>query len=220
MPSNPYRSLGFFSLIAQADFMIQLVLLLLLGLSVLCWAIIFSKGRAFRRAKLQNNSFVTLFASGKSLEELYVKREKFPDSPIARIFEHGIQDIRKYSGSPKSEKIEYMNRILGRATIAESLHLEKQINWLATTASAAPFIGLFGTIWGIMNSFHQIGVTGAASLAVVAPGISEALFTTAAGIGAAVPAVIAYNYFVTQIRRLSADMDVFCQDLIIFLQGH
>ena len=118
----------------------------------------------------------------------------------------------------RHEGVENVHRALLRASNTEIAALERQVGWLATTASAAPFIGLFGTVWGIMNSFQNIGATGAANLAVVAPGISEALITTATGIGAAIPAVIAYNHFAGQIKRLATDMDCFAHDFLNIVQ--
>jgi biopolymer transport protein TolQ len=150
------------------------------------------------------------------------KTESFQSSPIAMVFRSGVRELRKLSSDELSgagiEKVENIQRALIRASNTEITHLEKNVGWLATTASAAPFVGLFGTVWGIMNAFQNIGATGAANLAVVAPGISEALITTAFGIGAAIPAVVAYNHFSGLIRRVSVDMESFSQDFMNIIQ--
>jgi biopolymer transport protein TolQ len=114
--------------------------------------------------------------------------------------------------------MESVQRTLSRTSNEQISNLEKNLNWLATTASAAPFVGLFGTVLGIMNAFHSIAATGAANLAIVAPGISEALITTATGIGAAIPAVIAYNYFIGEIKKVAVDIEYFSQDFISIIQ--
>ncbi len=211
-----------FNLISEAGPVAKFVLLLLFGASVLCWAVIVTKWRLLRDALKQNEKFTTTFWHGKNIDEVVTKSEKFPDSPIASVFKSGVKELRKVSsgeGNPGStEKIENVHRALLRAATIEISTLEKNISWLATTASAAPFVGLFGTVWGIMNSFQNIGATGAANLAVVAPGISEALITTASGIAAAIPAVIFYNYFLSQIKKIAIDIDCFSQDFMNIIQ--
>ena len=147
------------------------------------------------------------------------KSSRFTESPLASMFKNGIKELNKFSSDTSNDmQVENIQRNLLRSSVNEVAVLEKHIHWLATTASAAPFIGLFGTVWGIMNSFQSIGVTGAASLSVVAPGISEALITTATGIGTAVPAVIAYNFFLGQIKKVVVDMECFTQDFINIVQ--
>lgn len=170
----------------------------------------------------ENARFLTLFWHGQNLEEIYASSDKILSSPVANVFKAGIREFKKVSTgdltTATSEKVENIGRALNRTAYSEVASLEKHLGWLATTASAAPFVGLFGTVWGIMNSFQSIGATGAANLAVVAPGISEALITTATGIGAAIPAVIAYNHFVGQIKRVNVDMDCFIQDFLNIIQ--
>lgn len=223
MQSAQLASHGIWDLIAQSGFIAKLVLLSLVGASVLCWAVIVSKARFLQRVRRENDAFLNTFWNGKSIDEIVTKSEKYTVAPVANVFKSGVKELRKLSATEATpttgqEKIENIHRALARATNAEIAALEKNVGWLATTASAAPFVGLFGTVWGIMNSFQSIGVTGAASLAVVAPGISEALVTTAAGIGAAVPAVIGYNYFAARIKRIAVDMDCFTQDFINIIQ--
>jgi biopolymer transport protein TolQ len=223
MPSSHISQPGFLDLINQAGIVAKFVLLLLLSSSVVCWAIIISKWRVLRLAMKQNENFIQMFWNSKSLEDIATKSEKFPGSPVASVFKNGVKEMKKLSGSDaisavSSDRIENIYRALIRASTTEISTLEKHVGWLATTASAAPFVGLFGTVWGIMNSFQNIGATGAANLAVVAPGISEALITTATGIAAAIPAVIAYNYFAGQIKRVATDMECFSQDFINIVQ--
>lgn len=210
------------TLISDAGPMAKLVLLFLVGASILCWAIIFSKWRILKRAALENTQFIDTFWQSKNIDEVYEQSHKYPGSPIASVFKSGIKEYKHVSTNDLHSmglgKVENIQRALSRASNTEIATLEKHINWLATTASAAPFVGLFGTVWGIMTSFQSIGASGSANLAVVAPGISEALITTATGIAAAIPAVIAYNHFAGQIKRISVDIDCFSQDFMNIIQ--
>jgi biopolymer transport protein TolQ len=223
---NPHIAMtqtGVIDLITQAGPVAKPVLLFLLGASIFCWAIILTKWKTLRTAQQQNEKFMTVFWNGKNLDEIVSKSEKYPNAPIAAVFKYAVKELRKLSNNDTTsplvaERVDNIHRALLRASTTEITLLEKHVNWLATTASAAPFVGLFGTVWGIMNSFQNIGATGAANLAVVAPGISEALITTATGIGAAIPAVIAYNYFVGQIKKVAVDMDCFSHDFINIVQ--
>jgi len=220
--STPTSHLGVWDLILQSGLVAQLVLMSLVVASIFCWAIIFSKNRSIKQAREQNEEFLDLFWHGKNLEEIFTVSEKFTASPVASVFKSGIRELKKVTSNDARTLDEYgvanIERSLLRTANTEVNQLEKHVGLLATTASAAPFVGLFGTVWGIMNSFQSIGLTGAANLAVVAPGISEALVTTAAGIAAAVPAVIAYNHFGLQVRRVAVDMDVFTQDFLNIIQ--
>jgi len=211
-------SLGLVDLVMSAGIMGKLVLLLLLAISVFCWAVIFSKHRSLKAAQLENTKFLGFFWQSKSMDEIFMKIDQFARSPIAAVFRSGMKELRKLPGSSDLTtaglEVENVSRSLSRTANDEVAVLEKHVTWLATTASAAPFIGLFGTVWGIMTSFQRIGASGAANLAVVAPGISEALIATAAGIGAAIPAAISYNYFLNQIKRIALDIDGFNQDFL------
>lgn len=215
---------GVLDLVSQSGPVAKLVLLSLLGASVVSWAIIFVKWKVVKIAHSENAQFLNLFWNGKSIEEIYGKSDRYTKSPVASIFKSGVKELKKITTSTGEPRplddmgVGNVNRALSRASIAEIAALEKYVSILATTASAAPFVGLFGTVWGIMGSFQGIGATGSANLAVVAPGISEALITTATGIAAAIPAVIAYNHFAGQIRRIAADMDCFSQDFINIVQ--
>ena len=222
MPTHALAQNGVVGLISTAGPVAQLVLVLLLTASIFCWAIIVMKWRSLKRALSENAEFLNVFWHGKNLDEIAAKVDQFSGSPIAAVFQSGIKEIKKLTASDPSgnvaERVENIYRALVRASNAEVASYERHVSWLATTASAAPFVGLFGTVWGIMNSFQSIGVTGAANLAVVAPGISEALITTATGIGAAIPAVIAYNHFAGQIKRIAVDMDCFTHDFLNIIQ--
>jgi biopolymer transport protein TolQ len=224
MPTaNVAANLGVLDLVSQSGPVAKSVLLLLLVTSILCWSIIFTKWMILRRARSENKEFLEIFAHGKTLEEIIEKSDRFASSPIAAVFRSGVRELKKVSTETMQhasggEKVENVQRAIFRASGNEIASLENRLGWLATTASAAPFVGLFGTVWGIMDSFHNIGVTGAANLAVVAPGISEALITTAVGIGAAIPAVVAYNHFAGQIRRVAVDMEGFSQDFVNIVQ--
>ncbi len=215
MPTVHLSQTSIIDLITEAGWVAKFVLLALSIVSILCWAIIFTKWRTFKRATAQNSQFLNVFWHGKNIDEILGKSEKYPDSPVASVFKSGVKELKKLTSNEKpGESVDNVYRALIRASSAEVASYEKHIGWLATTASAAPFVGLFGTVWGIMNSFQNIGAMGSANLAVVAPGISEALVTTAAGIAAAVPAVIAYNHFAGQIKRLAVDMECFSQDFL------
>jgi biopolymer transport protein TolQ len=225
MTSTPTVQHGVIDLISQAGLMVQFVLLLLLSASVVSWAIIISKWRVLKRASLQNEKFLDTFWHGKNIDEILTKSDKFPSSPVAAVFKSGVKELKKLSGAESTspvgvavEGVDNVQRALLRSANSEVAGLERHVGILATTASAAPFVGLFGTVWGIMNSFQNIGATGAASLAVVAPGISEALIATAMGLAAAIPAVMAYNHFAGQIRRLAVDMECFSQDFLNIIQ--
>jgi len=222
MPTTHITPTGVFDLVSEAGWVAKSVLFLLMSASVMCWAIIVTKWRTLKLAHRQNQHFINSFWNGKNLDEIMGRSENFPNSPVASVFKYGVKELRKLgtteSLAGNTEKMDNISRALIRASTSEISILEKNVGWLATTASAAPFMGLFGTVWGIMNSFQSIGASGSANLAVVAPGISEALITTATGIGVAIPAVIAYNYFVGQIKKIAIDIECFSQDFINIVQ--
>lgn len=221
---NPGLQMGPIDLVLQAGLVAKLVLLVLLLASIFSWAVIVMKYKSIKVAKKESREFLKTFWYGQDLEEVYGKSDKYGRSPVANVFKAGFKELKKLSQvEPKNDAmrgdgIDNVSRALSRATLVEVGHLETSVGLLATVGSATPFIGLFGTVWGIMNSFQGIGATGAASLAVVAPGISEALITTAAGLAAAIPAVMAYNYFVGRIKMLATEMDTFSQDFLNIVQ--
>jgi biopolymer transport protein TolQ len=206
---------------------VKLVLLLLIGFSVVSWAIIFLKFRLFKGIERNQAVFAKAFAEGKSLAALYELAEKAPKSPLTEVFLSGYMEItriqRERAEIPKgapvpSFPVDNVARAMRRASQEQVGGMEDLLPFLATTGSATPFIGLFGTVWGIMNAFSGIATSGNATLATVAPGIAEALIATAAGLAAAIPAVMAYNYFLNRIRTVLNRMDSFNAEFINFLQ--
>ncbi|MCG2722752.1 MAG: protein TolQ [Thermodesulfovibrionales bacterium] len=195
-------------LILQAGIIVKGVLLILLAFSVVSWAIIFFKQKYFSRAHKESEQFLRAYRSSRDAKSLFQATKAYTMSPIANLFRMAYTDTVKEKSETK--------RLLRRYGALESAKLEKYLNFLATTGSTTPFIGLFGTVWGIMNSFMGIGSAGAASLAVVAPGIAESLIATAAGLAAAIPAVIAYNYYLSQARRMIIEMEDFAEELLDF----
>ncbi|MBI5639133.1 MAG: protein TolQ [Nitrospirae bacterium] len=200
-------------LILQAGYVVKGVLLILLFFSVVSWAIIFFKQRYFSRANKESEQFLRAFRTNKDPKSLYKVTRNLTLSPIANVFKAVLADE---TNRDRNE----VKRMLRRYETLESVKLEKYLNFLATTGSTSPFIGLFGTVWGIMSSFHGIGAAGSASLAVVAPGIAEALIATAVGLAAAIPAVIAYNYYLSMSRNMIVEMEDFSEDLLeLFTKG-
>jgi biopolymer transport protein TolQ len=214
------------NLILQAGIVAKGVLLILLVFSLACWTIIFLKLRVLGRAERQDERFLRLFRESKSLQGLYEECRRFAASPLASLFREGYRELSQAvkgthppgnptSGPPKGleappeDLLTRIARGLRHASLREVAALERLLIFLATTGNVTPFIGLFGTVWGIMDAFHSIGMTGSANLGAVAPGIAEALITTAAGLAAAIPGVIAYNYFLTRIKQAATRMDLF-----------
>jgi biopolymer transport protein TolQ len=196
-------------LILQAGYVVKGVLVILLFFSVVSWAIIFFKQRYFSKANKESEQFLRAYRSSRDSKTLFQATRSLMISPIANLFRS------VYTDELHKDRIE-TKRILRRYGALESAKLEKYLNFLATTGSTTPFIGLFGTVWGIMNAFRNIGTAGAASLAVVAPGIAESLIATAAGLAAAIPAVIAYNYYLSTARRMIIEMEDFSEALLDF----
>jgi len=198
-------------LILQAGYIVKGVLIILLFFSIFSWAIIFFKYRYFSRARKETDQFLDAYRSGRDPKGLYQTTKDLILSPISNVFRAVYADeVNKGRSETK--------RLLKRYEALESAKLERYLNFLATTGSTTPFIGLFGTVWGIMNSFRNIGATGAASLAIVAPGIAESLIATAAGLVAAIPAVIAYNYYLSLARRMIIEMEDFSEELLDFFE--
>lgn len=186
------------------------VLIVLLGFSIFSWTIVFSKWAAFRNARAADRRFLRAFRKANNLESVMVASEQFRPSPLVAVFDFGYEEIGRQvkSRGQVNNKIA-LERSLQLGVSEELSKLERNMNWLATTASVTPFIGLFGTVLGIIRAFHDLGQQGSASLRAVAPGISEALIATAVGLAAAIPAAIFYNHFGHGIRELGARMDDF-----------
>jgi len=196
-----------FALVLQAGLVVKGVLLILLFFSVVSWAIIFFKQRYFSKANKESEQFLRSYRASRDPKNLFKATKSMSLSPIANVFKS------VYTDEAPMDRNE-VKRLLRRYETLESVKLERYLNFLATTGSTTPFIGLFGTVWGIMNSFHGIGAAGSASLAIVAPGIAEALIATAVGLVAAIPAVIAYNYYLSMSRKMIIEMEDFSEDLI------
>lgn len=224
-----------FYMVMNAGLMVQFVLMLLLLFSITSWSIIIIKFRTISKAFKESAVFMDYFWKSKDFSEAFSKSKQLPNSPVAKVFRVGYMELRKLSksGSPannsngeaqnqslkmKLTATDNLKRALNRTINSETTQLIQMIPFLATTGNTAPFIGLFGTVWGIMNSFHGIGLRGSASLAVVAPGISEALIATAAGLAAAIPAVIAYNHFMHKIKVIESDLQSFSSDLLNIIE--
>ncbi len=221
-------------MIMNAGFMVQFVLFLLLLFSIFSWAIIIIKIRTIGKAFKESEAFTDFFWKSKDFSEAFSKAKQLHYSPAARVFRVAYVELRKLSKSgarkapPTDEEMaglklkfvatDNVKRALDRTVDTETTRMVQLVPFLATTGNATPFIGLFGTVWGIMNSFHGIGLRGSASLAVVAPGISEALIATAAGLATAIPAVIFYNYFIQRIRVLESDVRSFSADLLNIIE--
>ncbi len=205
--------LSMWGLFLQADFVVKLVMILLIMASVWCWAIIFEKWRRIRKLSEDARRFEESFWSGGSLDELYDQVSTRPSDPMSAIFVAAMREWRRSSGQPGDERPaglpSRIDRVMDITLGREMAHLERYMIFLASVGSTAPFVGLFGTVWGIMNSFQAIALTKNTSLAVVAPGIAEALFATALGLVAAIPAVVAYNKLSNDIGRYAGRLEAF-----------
>jgi biopolymer transport protein TolQ len=234
LPVQALNDHSLWAIILGAGWVVKGVMVLLLLFSVLCWAIILTKAITLSRARKHTQLFFDAFRESRKFSLLYAEAKQFTYSPLAHVFQAGYAELnrlsriqqssQKNSADPSQETdyertgMDNVVRSLQQAVTAERGRLERGVNFLATTGSAAPFIGLFGTVWGIMESFRRIGVMKSASLAVVAPGIAEALIATAAGLAAAIPAVIFYNYFLGRINSISNEMDNFSSELINIIE--
>ena len=209
------------NLLIKASPIAQVVLVILLIFSIASWVIIFSKWAALRKAEAATARFLSRFRSRTKLSDALIEAEGEKASPIARIFIAGYEEIAgQMSGAGAIRNLDSINRVLQSATIAEVTRLERSLGWLATTANASPFIGLFGTVVGIVIAFQGLSAATASSIQSVAPGIAEALIATAAGIAAAVPAAIFYNYLLSKVKSLTATMDRFSLDLLNLIDHH
>jgi biopolymer transport protein TolQ len=228
---------GIVDLILYSGPVVKAVLLILLFFSILSWAIIFSKFRLIRLADHESKSFLRIFWEGKQFASIFAESKKLRHSPTAEIFRAAYMELSKLSqgkSTPEASRkstepasfsmelsgVENINRAMRQALTSQVAKLERALGFLATTGSTTPFIGLFGTVWGIMDAFRGIGMRGSATLAVVAPGISEALVATAAGLAAAIPAVVAYNYYLNRIRELNGLMENFASELLNIIERH
>ncbi len=220
-------------MVIQAGPVAKVVLLILLIFSIVAWSIIFQKMWSFRKAKKESKKFIEIFEKKRGgLSSAYTASKLLKNSHLAKLFISGYLDIvslqkfRRESTSPSSEKgqplrhedLQSLERALDKKESQEIGRFEKNLGFLATTGSTAPFIGLFGTVWGIMDAFRSIGIKGSASIGGVAPGISEALIATAAGLAAAIPAVIGYNHFNHKIKMIASEMDEFSLEFLSVIE--
>jgi biopolymer transport protein TolQ len=197
-------------------------------MSVVTWGIVFSKGFAVRNAKRQSKKFDDVFWTSKNLAQIHDVAKKLNVSPLAKVYLAGHQELNTILNAAERDgdqkvspgDLEYIDRALKKAKAEEITRLEKGTTFLATTASAAPFIGLFGTVWGIMNAFIGLSQVKTSSIQAVAPGISEALIATAIGLAAAIPAAIFYNIFMQQVRVLARGIDAFCAEFLNITRRH
>lgn len=214
-PSAFLLQINTWEMVLHSGPVVMVVLATLLFFSVFSWTVIFSKWVAFRGARAANSRFLRAFRKANGLEAVMVASEQFRPSPLVSVFDFGYEEIER--------QVKARSALTNRAALERSLQLgvseelaklERNMSWLATTASVTPFIGLFGTVLGIIRAFQDLGQQGSTSLRTVAPGISEALITTAVGLAAAIPAAIAYNHFGHSIRELGSRMDDFASEFL------
>jgi biopolymer transport protein TolQ len=202
-------------LVSQSGPIAKLVLLLLFVFSLISWAIILAKWGKLRRARVQSGRFLRAFRKAQRLQDVAAVAEQFRPSPLVGVFEGGFEEFRRQVGSSGTLRNSIsVQRAMQIAASEELTRFERNLPWLAITGAVTPFVGLFGTVWGIIDAFHGLGTAGGASLRAVAPGISEALITTAAGLAAAIPAVIAYNLIGSSIREFAARGDDFALEML------
>jgi biopolymer transport protein TolQ len=210
---------------------VRAVLLILVGFSIGCWGIALAKGIEMRRARRQSGRFIEIFWDAKNLSTIQAASVDLKESPVAQVFRSGYQELQRLTKGKRANPggdddagefggIENVQRAMMRARTQEVTRLERGLTFLATTASTAPFIGLFGTVWGIMTAFMGLSTTTSSSIQAVAPGIAEALIATAVGLAAAIPAVVMYNRFARQVRVLSAEMDTFASEFLNIAERH
>ncbi|HTM07359.1 MAG TPA: protein TolQ [Verrucomicrobiae bacterium] len=224
---------GILDLVRGSSPLVQGVLYLLILFSVLSWGIIFYKSNQVRRAKRESEKFIEIFWDSRNLASIHDASRDLKAGPVAQVFRAGYEELLRL---PRGKRevlaaaeeplttelggVDNVNRAMKRASNVEITKLEKSLTFLGTTASATPFIGLFGTVWGIMNAFRGLSATHSSSIQAVAPGIAEALIATAAGLAAAIPALMAYNFFVQRIKEVAADMDNFSHEFLNIAERH
>ncbi len=216
-------------IITGSGIVVKLVLALLLMASFFSWTIIFAKGSVFRSIQKDSESFLERFWNGKSLDAIYKETSELKQSPLSNIFHAAYQEFAKVSARKDVENnegadklldigLDNVERVLKKTAVNEAMRVEKNLIYLAMIANAAPFIGLFGTVWGIMDAFSQMGQGGGSALEKVGPGISEALIATAIGLAAAIPASLFYNQYLTKAKYVRVEMESFCIDFVNILK--
>lgn len=216
-----FLQLSLLEMLAEASLVSKIVLVLLLAGSVMSWVIIFAKYSQFKSAVGANGAFLRAFRKAPNLDAVAAAAEQFRAAPLTTVFDFGYQEATR--------QVKLRGEIINKVALERSLQmgiseeitrLERRMSWLATTATVSPFVGLFGTVLGIIDSFQGLGSAGSASLRAVAPGISEALIATAAGLAAAIPAAVAYNAFGHSIKELGARMDDFAMEFLNMTERH
>lgn len=239
LPAAPGHTASLLEIILNSHPVVLMTMIILLVFSVVSWGIILYKYRFLRQAQRESGLFLESFWRSDRLDEAYRSVEQYPHAPVAQVFRAGFAELRRLLSDHPEERgpnkdpsgratplavgpsgLDNVTRALRRAGTAQLTSLERRLPFLATVGSTAPFIGLFGTVVGILLAFNKIGATGSASIATVGPAISEALVATAVGLFAAIPAVIAYNYFLSRVRVLSAEMDNFSSDFLNIVKRH
>ncbi len=230
LQAGPRPGLDPWHLILDATPVVKAVLILLVLMAIACWYIIGAKLIRFRQVTDQSRRFLEYFWAeeqtrtwdSQAMSDIHAQLPGYSASPIAAVFRAGYVELSRIArtGTPDAHDVDNVERALRRAQNAELTRLEEQIPWLASTGSTAPFIGLFGTVWGIMNAFMMLHGARSATLDAVAPGIAEALIATAVGLWAAIPAVLAYNYFVRRIRVVESEVDAFSNDYLNIIRRH
>jgi len=218
------------SMVLDAGVVVKFVLLVLFIFSVVSWAIIFLKYNYYRKIRKENESFDEDYSRSSKLSAILPAAKKYSYSTTAEVFRVGYTELTKINKQEHQavqgndeislSSLDNLERSMNKASNTEMTKLESALGFLATTGSASPFIGLFGTVWGIMDTFKGIGARGSATLAIVAPGISEALIATAAGLAAAIPAVIFYNYFLNQSKNMVQEMENFAAEFLNIVERY
>ncbi len=204
-------------LFLRADWVVKSVIIILLASSIYSWALIFDKYRLFKRIDKSTQLFENKFWKSKSAEAFYKSLPGKTDDPLTSIFQSAMSELIKTKSKSSAVQIARVTRVVEVSVDKQLKNVEKNFTFLATVGATAPFIGLFGTVWGIMNSFQSIAISRNTSLAIVAPGIAEALFATALGLLAAIPAVIAYNKFNSDAQRYFSRIDNFCKRFLTII---
>ncbi len=213
-------------LLENTGLVARVVLLILLIFSVLSWAVIIHKSRQFNAAQRQSREFLNIFRHSKKLTEIRNSAQNLKATPLVEVFLTGYRELESQvvvsenPGKPHIRSLEAVHRSLQIASSAELTRMEQRLTLLATTGAVTPFVGLFGTVWGIIDAFQGLGNAGTATFTSVAPGIAEALITTAAGLFAAIPAVIAYNHLVQRLKEFGTRMDDFALEFLNLVERH
>ena len=225
VPAGPPQ-VNFWHLLWGSGWVVRLVLITLVGCSIGCWGIAMAKSLEMRRAGQQSERFIEVFWDEKNLAGIQSVSSDLRDSPVAQVFRAGYQELQRLTRGKRGDEegdfggVENVQRAMIRARTQEVTRLERGLTFLATTSSTAPFIGLFGTVWGIMTAFIGLSSATTSSIQAVAPGIAEALIATAVGLAAAIPAVVMHNRFARQVRVLAADMDTFMSEFLNIAERH